>query len=50
MFIVPQAIQDDNELYQLLVIVDTLRMGRAREKEIAVAELNKRINAYVKNQ
>ena len=47
---IPQAIQDDNELYQLLVIVDTLRMGRVREKEIAIAELAKRINDYSENQ
>lgn len=47
---VPQAVKEDNELYQLLVIVDTLRMGRAREKAIAIAELNKRINDYAENQ
>ena len=29
-----------------LVIVDALRMGRAREKEIAINELNKRITRY----
>ena len=45
-----QAIKDDNELYQLLVIVDTLRMGRAREREIAIVELTKRINEYAENQ
>lgn len=47
---VPQAVKEDNELYQLLVIVDTLRMGRVRERELAISELNKRINDYAENQ
>ena len=47
---VPEAALRDEELYQLLVIADTLRMGRAREKEIAIAELNKHIQRYVENQ
>ena len=47
---VPEAALRDEELYQLLVIADTLRMGRAREKEIAVAELSKHIQRYVENQ
>ena len=42
----PKAAQEDEELYQWLVIVDTLRMGRAREKEIAINELNKRLERY----
>lgn len=46
----PEAALLDAELYQLLVIADTLRMGRVREKEIAVAELNKYIQRYVENQ
>ena len=45
-----QAALKDNELYQLLVIVDTLRMGRVREREIAIAELTKRISAYAENE
>ena len=45
-----QAALNDDELYQWLVIVDTLRMGRAREKAIAIAELNKRIQNYAENQ
>lgn len=45
-----QAALRDEELYQWLVIVDTLRMGRAREKAIAIAELNKRIQNYAENQ
>lgn len=47
---VPEAVQRDEELYELLVIVDALRMGRAREKEIAVNELNKRFERYAENQ
>lgn len=47
---VPDAALRDPELYQLLVIVDTLRMGRAREREIAIQELTVRINRYVENE
>ena len=47
---VPEAALRDDELYQLLVIVDALRMGRAREKEIAIKELIQRINRYVENK
>ena len=47
---VPEAVQRDEELYELLVIVDALRMGRAREKEIAINELNKRFERYAENQ
>lgn len=47
---VPEAALRDEELHQLLVIADTLRMGRSREKEIAIAELNKHIQHYVENQ
>ena len=47
---VPEAALRDEELYQLLVIADTLRLGRSREKEIAITELNKHIQHYVENQ
>ena len=47
---VPQAAQNDSDLYELLVIVDTLRLGRAREKEIAADELAKRLGSYAENQ
>lgn len=47
---VPVAVQRDEELYELLVIVDALRMGRAREKEIAINELHKRFESYAENQ
>ncbi len=38
----PEAIKDDTAFYELLVIIDTLRVGRAREKSIAIKELKKR--------
>lgn len=47
---VPEAVLQDEELYQLLVITDTLRLGRAREREIAIEELTKYINHYVENK
>ena len=43
---VPEAVANDEELYKLLVIVDTLRMGRAREREIAISELDKSFALY----
>lgn len=47
---VPEAVLRDEELYEWLVIVDALRMGRAREKEVAINELNKRIERYAEKQ
>lgn len=38
---VPIIATADPQLYELLVIVDTLRIGKAREREIAIAELDK---------
>lgn len=40
---VPKAVQADQQLYALLALVDVLRVGRAREREFAEAELQKRI-------
>jgi hypothetical protein len=40
---VADAVQNDPKLYELLALVDALRVGRAREKEIAIVELQKRI-------
>lgn len=37
------AVLKDNILYELLAMVDALRVGRVREKEIAKKELEKRI-------
>ena len=40
---VPQAVQKDLELYQLLSLVDGLRVGRAREQDFAAEELGRMI-------
>jgi hypothetical protein len=40
---VPMAARKDPDLYQLLVIVDALRGGSAREKKIAIRELEKKL-------
>ena len=40
---VPQAALDDEQLYALLALADALRVGKVREKNIAVQELKKRI-------
>lgn len=42
----PQAALRDVKLYELLVIVDTLRGGRARERKIAAVELTQRLADY----
>src|ERR1700683_1294259 len=42
---VPQAALHDFELYELLALVDAIREGRAREREIAVRELTARIDS-----
>ena len=39
----PEACQKDDFFYELLVIIDTIRIGRVREIEIAKQELNKRL-------
>ena len=41
----PQAALRDPKLYELLALVDAIREGRAREREIAVRELTARIDA-----
>jgi DNA-binding transcriptional ArsR family regulator len=38
-----EAIQKDSKLYELLALVDALRVGKAREKELAKKELENRI-------
>lgn len=40
---VPQAILEDEQLHALLALADALRVGKAREKSIAIQELKKRI-------
>ncbi len=42
----PEAARDDPLLYELLVLVDAIRGGRAREREIAVREIRKRLERY----
>jgi len=43
---VPKAAKQDPKLYELLVLVDAIRDGRAREKGIAEKELKKRLSQY----
>lgn len=40
---VPEAALKDEKLHELLALADALRVGKAREKELAVAELKKRL-------
>src|SRR3972149_1878482 len=40
---VPKAAARDKRLYELLVLVDAIRGGRARERDIAVKELRARL-------
>jgi hypothetical protein len=40
---VPRAALKDSKLYEILALVDAIRDGRAREREIAVRELKTRI-------
>ncbi len=46
---VPGAARTDNKLYELLVLVDAIRAGRARERNIAVTVLKKRLSSYAKS-
>lgn len=41
---VPEAALKDEKLHELLALVDALRVGRAREREMAVNELKKRLD------
>jgi hypothetical protein len=40
---VPEAALKDEKLHELLALADALRVGRVRERELAVVELNKRL-------
>jgi hypothetical protein len=42
---VPQAASRDQKLYELLALVDAIREGRAREREISIRELIARIDS-----
>jgi len=43
---IPKIIEGQPELYNFLTIIDTLRIGKKREIEIAINELDKRLNQY----
>jgi hypothetical protein len=40
---VVEACQNDKKLYELLALVDAIRVGKVREKSMAIDELNQRI-------
>jgi hypothetical protein len=40
---VPRAVESDQCLYELLALVDAIRGGRARERNLAVKELKQRL-------
>ena len=40
---VPEAALNDQNFYHLMVLADTLRIGKAREVQIAIDEINLRI-------
>ena len=40
---VPEAAQNDPLLHELLALVDAIRVGSSREKQIAISELKKRV-------
>jgi hypothetical protein len=42
----PRAAAADSGLYELLVIVDAIRGGRAREREAGIRELRQRLKQY----
>jgi len=46
---VPQAALNDPVLHELLALVDALRVGRSREKNLAIKFLKERIDAYQHN-
>lgn len=41
---VPEAALRDNKLYELLALTDAIRVGRAREVNLAIEEIKKRFN------
>ena len=43
---VPVAAKNDAELYQLLALVDAIRGGRARERDVAKKEMKKKLDQY----
>lgn len=45
----PKAAQLDPALYELLVLIDAIRGGRARERACAIKELQQRLKTYEQN-
>jgi len=43
---VPEAVKNDVELYELLVIADALRLGHVRERQAALQSLEKYLDSY----
>ena len=43
---VPGAARRDPELYHLLALVDSLRIGRARERALAEKEISQHLNSH----
>jgi hypothetical protein len=43
---IPKVVENQPDLYELLTIIDTMRAGKKREVEIAINELDKRLNSY----
>ena len=43
---VPEAALKDDKFYQLLALVDALRIGRARERELAIIELKNAFDTH----
>ena len=41
-----QAVNNDSRLYEMLALVDAIRVGKAREVTIAVEELRKRLSVH----
>jgi DNA-binding Lrp family transcriptional regulator len=41
---IPKIVENQPNLYEFLTIIDTLRIGKKREVEIAIKELDKRLN------
>ena len=46
----PKAAREDQALYELLVLIDAMRGGRAREREAAAAEIKNRLKKYEKSE
>lgn len=46
---VPGAARKDRKLYELLVLLDAMRGGRARERDLATKELQVRLSQYGQN-